>query len=670
MSEAGGSAANRPHRILALVVASAIVAAACSGGGGSDITLRDDATSSAAEEDAGAESTDTDADAEDDEDRNTELETDDGGDQPATDVRLEGVAPPIRVDQFGYRPGDTKVAVIADPEVGFDAAIDIEVGDTIEVRRVDDDRVVYSGAPEPWGDGEVHEQSGDRGWWFDFSSVQTRGTYYVVDPSTEHRSGPFDIDPDVYDDVLDAALRMFWFNRANIDHPEELAGPWNDGPAFVGPNQDTEARSVDARDDADTTRDLSGGWFDAGDPNKYVTFAAEPVHGLLTIYRRFPELFGDDLQITESGNGIPDIVDEIKWETDWLEKMQLDDGSVLIKVGLLGYESDLIPSQSPEPRFYEEACSSSTITAAGMFANAALVFSQIPALADDAVRLRDRAIAAWDWYQANPIQEDCDPTAVKAGDADVDAETQEQDETVAAIYLFALTGAREYHTRVIEHYDTTLPFDGEGFGHYGPDQADALLYYRTLPDADPAVVDAIDARIADLADWSTMVGFDPTADLYRSFMPDYMYHWGSNRVKANSGASNLLVGGIDGGQERATAHLNFFHGVNPLGLVYLSNMEGLGAERSAEHLFHHWFGDRSMFDVNRNPDIGVPPGFVLGGPNTFYSGDTFPPAGQPVQKSYADWAAYGEDPSWEITEPAIYYQSAYLRLLASVIASS
>ncbi|MEL6981781.1 MAG: glycoside hydrolase family 9 protein, partial [Actinomycetota bacterium] len=384
----------------------------------------------------------------------------------------------------------------------------------------------------------------------------------------------------------------------------------------------------------------------------------------------YPDLFDDELGITESGNGIPDIVDEVKWETDWLERMQLDDGSVLTKVGLLGFESEPIPSEAYRPRFYEEACSSATIAAAGMYANAALVYDQFPELSEDADRLRDRAVAAWDWYQSNPIEDDCDPQEVKAGDADLSAEVQEQAETLAAIYLFALTGGSTYHNRVIAEHDTMLPFDGEGFGHYGPDEADALIYYTTLADADPDVVESIEARIADLAEWSTLIGFDPGADLYRAFMPDYMYHWGSSRVKANSGAANLLVDDIDGGRERAQGHLQYFHGVNPLGLVYLSNMDDLGAERSAQHLFHHWFGERTQFDVNRFPEgPGVPPGFVLGGPNRGYSGQTEPPAAQPVQKSYADWAAYGGEPAWEITEPAIYYQSAYLRLLAGVLAN-
>jgi endoglucanase len=181
--------------------------------------------------------------------------------------------------------------------------------------------MVFAGAPQLWSDGAVRTQSGDRGWWFDFSAVVEPGSYYIVDVERDIAGGRFEIADDVYDDVLDAALRMFWFKRANTPHPESLAGPWSDEAAYVGPGQDTEARSVDDPDNAATTLDLSGGWFDAGDTGKYVTFASEPVHQLLTAYERNPAVFDDAVGIPESGNGIADVLDEVRWEIEWLERM-------------------------------------------------------------------------------------------------------------------------------------------------------------------------------------------------------------------------------------------------------------------------------------------------------------------------------------------------------------
>jgi len=73
--------------------------------------------------------------------------------------------------------------------------------------------------------------------------------------------------------------------------------------------------------DASTAKDLNGGWFDAGDYNKYITFANRPIHDMLWAYQENPDVFGDNWNIPESANGIPDVLDEIKWELDWMFKM-------------------------------------------------------------------------------------------------------------------------------------------------------------------------------------------------------------------------------------------------------------------------------------------------------------------------------------------------------------
>ncbi len=563
----------------------------------------------------------------------------------------------IHLDQFGYMRSAQKVAVLANPVEGFNSGSSTERGTVLEVRRALDDEVVYTGNIEEWNEGEVHEQSGDRGWWFDFSSLEDPGTYYLIDPTSNERTGDFEIGDDVYEEVLDASLKVFWFNRGNTEHAEEFGGVWSDAASYVGPEQDTEARAVETPEDPSSARDLSGGWFDAGDTNKYVTFAMEPVHLLLTAYETSPNLFDDGLGIPESGNGIPDIVDEVRWEIDWLTKMQNPDGGVLTKVGLLDFSGAVVPSEHAAPRYYEEVCSSSTIAAAGMFAHAALVYGQIPELRDEVPQLTQQAETAWRWYQGNTKRNDCDPQEVKAGDADMSIAEQGQSEVVAAVYLWALTGGDEYRESVRRGYASTNPFLLNGFNMYAPHQGDALLYYRELPGADTSVVRAIDGRIAELLEQSPLYGFDPDADLYRAYMPDETYHWGSNRVKANIGFSNVALQ-ADDGRARAADHLHYFHGANPLGTVYLSNMNSLGAEQSIEHILHYWFGERSP--------IEPPPGYVVGGPNAGYSGQAVPPLGQPEQKSYRDFEDLSE-PIWELTEPAIYYQASYIRLLAAVI---
>jgi endoglucanase len=587
--------------------------------------------------------------------------------------------PYIMVDQFGYRPNDTKVAVLVDPQIGFNAADSYEPSTTLELRNTTDDSVVFSGDITVWNDGATQANSGDKGWWFDFSSITEPGSYYLIDPVNDMRSYDFEIGEDVYQNVLTAALRMFYYNRANLAKEEPYADArWTDGVSYVGTGQDSEVHFVEDKSNDALVKDLSGGWFDAGDTNKYVTFAMSPVHVLLTAFEENPEAFTDDLTIPESGNGLPDVIDELKWELDWLQKMQAEDGGVIIKMGDIDYTSPSPWSSDTGPRFYGPVCSSSSIAAASMFAHAALVFAKLPDLADYATDLQERAVRAYDWYEKNPKRDDCDTGEIKAGDADDAIVEQEANKVVAAVYLFALTDEEKYKLAVEANYRITRPFNDGGkprWSVYDPEQGDALLYYTGLDKADPALAQTILATKLEQAIGasSDMYGFQANQDLYRAYIRDESYHWGSNFARAGFANSNLdmlhyqLATPLADYQERARGILHYFHGVNPFNMVYLSNMIDYGAEYSANEIYHTWFNDGTPWDNALTSERGPAPGYVPGGPNQNYSGDVTPPLGEPAQKSYRDWNGPSGQP-WEITEPAIYYQANYIRLLANFVA--
>jgi endoglucanase len=105
-----------------------------------------------------------------------------------------------------------------------------------------------------------------------------------------------------------------------------------------------------------------------------------------------------------------------------------------------------------------------------------------------------------------------------------------------------------------------------------------------------------------------------------------------------------------------------------LAWCYLSNMNSLGAEKSVMSIYHGWFRHGSIYD-GPNP-LGSAPGYLAGGPNQFFSVNWIaPPYGQPPMKAYKDWNAawnatmQANEASWEITEPAIYYQAIYIAML-------
>lgn len=602
----------------------------------------------------------------------------------------------IVVDQFGYRPGMKKVAVLADPQRGWNAKDAYVPPKELEVRAWVDEKVVFRGPVSVWNQGAVDSSAGDKGAWFDFSSVDAEGTYFVFDPQKNVRSHPFAIGKDVYRDVLKAAMRSFYFNRANFEKkpPHSCVGTrcWSLGVDYMGEGQDKEARSVTDRENPKTARDLSGGWWDAGDTGKYVTFSNDAFHQLLTAYAENPAAFGDDFGIPESKNGLPDLIDEVLVELAWLKKMQPADlkGGGLIKLANADY-GDPVPDQSKFKRYYyAPVCSAATIVLAGEFAHAALVLKKFPKFAAEVKDLTERAKKGFAFYQQNPKSDACDDGTLKSGDADKSLAEQDKIAVASAVYLFALTGDRAFGEYVQKNYQKTRPFEGDQWSLYDQSQGDALLYYAALPTADAATRDAIRARKKSQAEALDYYGFKPELDLYRAYMRTDSYHWGSNNQRASYGNTNydllrydLLPGEQRRGyEERVAGMLHSFHGVNPMQLVYLTNMYAYGGDACADEAYHTWFRDKDpKWDNARTSELGPAPGYVTGGPNKDYCNGQDPKQHacarspirrQPAEKAYLDSNTSFDPPnqydkSWELTEPAIYYQASYVRLVSKFV---
>lgn len=588
----------------------------------------------------------------------------------------------ILVDQFGYRPEDPKVAVIRSPVEGFDAADVFNPGSRYLVRRLDTGEVVHTGAPEPWERGKVQPSSGDKGWWFDFSGVRAPGRYEVVDTERDARSAPFEIAPDVYRKALRDATRMYFYQRSGFAKREPYAQAcWADDAAYLGPGQESQAHDVTDRDNPAKVRDMRGGWFDAGDTNKYVTFAAPAVHQLLLAFENSPAVFTDDFGLPESGNGIPDLLDEVRWETDWVKRMQFEHGGLALKVGAIKYPGVGAPSKDSGARFYVPECTSSTIAGAGMMAHAAHVFRKHPGLQAEASDLQARARSAWARFISAPrLQTDCDLRVVKSGDADRTEAEQRGLAAQAAIYLFAITGEESYRNYVRDHYRDLQPYRDIGWGRYNEEQGEALLFFTRLDGIPSEFRQRIlsDLRRA-IAGGNGVFRFEPRHDLYRSFLHDPQYHWGSLQPRANYGNVNLQAARHSmpdaederSLRQRALETLHYFHGVNPQGLVMLSNMRQAGATRSLDQLLHVWFAAGTKWDSVTGSACGPAPGYVTGGANARVAEDGVPasarpPRGQPPQKAFL----VSNDTriaAWTFNETGIYYQSAYVKLLSEFV---
>ncbi|MEL6986689.1 MAG: glycoside hydrolase family 9 protein, partial [Bacteroidota bacterium] len=592
-------------------------------------------------------------------------------------------SPFIHVDQFGYYPNAEKVAVLSNPQEGYNSDDSYTPGSTLEVRESGSNNVVFTGSPSPWNNGSTHDQSGDQGWWFDFSNVMVEGTYHIFDPSRNAKSADFEINADIYRDILVASGRMFFYNRCNFTKDASNVGVYADGMSFMNNQQDGNARFIFAQGDASLEKELSGGWFDAGDYNKYVTFATGAVHDMLWAYRDFPQAFGDDWNIAESGNGIADILDEVKWELEWLLKMNNPDGTTHNKLGSRNYSENVAspPSANTDPRFYGNTCTSASIAVAGMFAHAAKVFANVPGMDDFVDSLQISAIRSWDFVlpalESYYLEVDCDDGSIVAGDADWNFDFQREQALASAAYLFELTGNENYNTYLSTYaYSDSEALETGFWGPYKMAINDALLNYSILPNANAALASAISTSFSDAVNnnWNGFYGFND-ADLYRAYMPDWSYSWGSNNPKAAYGTMNYLAEkyNVDANKnadflKKRYNQLHYFHGINPLGIVYLSNMGDYGAERSCNEIYHGWFAPGTDYDNAQTSAHGPAPGYIPGGPNGYFTVTSLtPPYGQPFQKSYLDFNDGWPLNSWEITEPAIYYQASFLRLIAGIV---
>lgn len=589
-----------------------------------------------------------------------------------------------RVDQFGYLPTEEKVAVIGCAMEGYNSPEDFAPGGTLEVRSFPGGDTVFSAEPVVWNGGATDVLAGDKGWWFDFSSVTAEGDYIIYDPEKGLRSHVFRIAQDVYSDVLVQAVRTYYYQREGFAKVEPYADArWTDASSHAN---DKKARSVFDKENAETERDVSGGWMDAGDQNKYVTFLDGVIPILLYAYTTYPTAFSDDTNIPESGNGVPDILDEIDWEISWLLKMQDSDGGVFIKAGSLNTDDPSPPSSDTRPRYYGKKCTSSSISFAGIAAQTALVYRDVPELAGKVAELTSAAERAWSWFsEQSTLDEECDQGEIKSGDADRTAAEQEANAARAAYWLWKLTNSASYHDYFRENYSKLEGMAKTWWGPYRVQEADVAALYTLEPDADATVVADIKSSIASQeSNCGDYYGFSDKKALYRAFMAEAAFHWGSNNPRASVGA--ILYRMIDLGlnpdrhdvyRKRALQHVHWLHGVNALGKVYLSNMGAFGAEDSVTEFFHTWYAHGTDWDSTILSSKGPPPGYLVGGPNTSYGTQGWedaathsisPPFGQPGEKAYKDFNEGWPEASYAVTENGIYYQAAYVRLLAAVIA--
>lgn len=623
-----------------------------------------------------------------------------GGGAGGATVIANGGAPPqtisadLRLDHFGYRPDESKIAVVLGASQ-VDAELRLAQGDGIVARFT-------SGASA------TDEDSGDQYSVIDFSSFKTAGKFYIDVPSKNYRSYEFEIRDDVDDIVGIAAVRSYYFQRCNHDKALPYAGDavgayTGLGGKWVDAECHTQDRSLGAGPGSANagTLDLQGGWHDAGDYQK--TLWDRGVEHLLFAYELNPGVWKDgQLNLPESGNGVPDLLDEIRWELDFYVRMLRTDGHFLSSVK--GNNATVVspPSASDEQRVYFDGTSPSgngwsgggvttfeaTANGTRALAHAAVVFGAA-GQSSVASGYRAAALRGWAWLSGKT-----------PGNA-----AERRLELAAAAAVWRLDSTQTSAATFVKSFAWST---WDGLLPYSVTPAESVITvaaWNTLLNsaADSTLLATIRAaagRVVISRDWEQRGVY---GGMFGSASGGWDFSWGSNRNASMYGA-NLLAAvhfGILAGHTEAEvrtqglAYLHYMLGLNPKAMVYLTNMAAYGGEHSSFQLYHGWFsytggdGDHGSATYNGKPKsvveplypyyvddsqtstYGPAPGLVPGGPNFGYSGTYVIPDRAYPAYAYRDWSVgCGWDgskcasASWEITEPDVGYQGAFVFLVS------
>lgn len=220
--------------------------------------------------------------------------------EPELSYEVPVSIPGILVNQLGYITDSAKMAVFSGEEMP----------ETFQVMDAETGKAVFWGALENRG---YDESTGKYSSYGDFTELTQPGTYYIEAPMLG-RSYSFLVEEDLYDSVFEEACKQYFYNRCGMTLTDEYAGEMAHNACHTG--------KTILREDGTVSLDVTGGWHHDENGSKNVTGAAESIGVILLAYELYGNSFTDDMGIPESGNGIPDILDEVRYEVEWLLKMQ------------------------------------------------------------------------------------------------------------------------------------------------------------------------------------------------------------------------------------------------------------------------------------------------------------------------------------------------------------
>lgn len=531
----------------------------------------------------------------------------------------------FRIDQAGYAVGLPKPAAVLTEETVL-----LETEDGEELRRWEGLQLKFDRA------------AGENVALIDLGDLR-EGKYYLCCGEIRREVR---VEKQPWQAAADALVKGLYYQRCGCGLEEKHAGVYAHGACHTEPAKEWEH--------PEKLRRVTGGWHDAGDYGKYTGPGAVAAAHLIYTQLFFPRGCGENLNIPESGNGVPDILNEARWELEWLLKMQREDGAFHHKLTKDHFAPFIMPEEDREQEYLMPVSTCATAAACACCALGAVTWQERDAAF--AGSLRFAAERAWAWLEEHP---DCapfrNPEGVRTGQYGDMSDTDER--FWAACELYAMTGEKHLLERAEE------------------------LYGRIVNDPDPNEQGKPHVRVANLTQygWADVTGLGAVCCLFRlgeaagslytdirerflresekalelvkasgygTALSPEMYIWGSTLPLMNHAMTmilNWVLTGREDMRDGALCQLHCALGLNPLDLSLIT---GFGQKR-VMHPHHRPSGADGIEEPV--------PGLISGGPNARWNygltkeiltEDTAP------AKFFLD-----EMPSADTNEIAIYWNS-------------
>lgn len=487
------------------------------------------------------------------------------------------VSEDIHINQIGYRTADKKISVIKGTYKTFQV-IDSLTGKSVLTKETS---------------GKVNDDSsGDTVCYADFSELKTNGSYYIFIEGLG-KSYEFKIaNNSIFSEVNDSMVKALYYQRCGIELTEEHALEFTHGVCHTSKAKLYGNEAVEI--------DVSGGWHDAGDYGKYVVPAAVTAADLMMAYEFYPQSFLNTLNIPESNNNIPDILDEVKYGLEWMLKMQdQKTGGVYHKVTTANFpDITTMPEADVDDLLVLPVSTTATGDFAAVTAMASRIFKDFDPVFSQ--KCLNASIKAWGWLEENKsFVEYKNPQDISTGEY---GDSSGEDEKVwAAAELLRVTGESKYG----DYFKANYQDNSFGLGWQNVSGYAAISYLFSDSDKiDSAKAEEIRKAWLEKADM-----FVSTAekDGYLVAMHKMEYRWGSNMNVANHARHLLLADKLNNNEkyvETAVDCINYLLGRNTMNQCYVTG-----------------YGSKQVMQPHHRPSAGDSvkgpiPGLLVGGPDS------------------------------------------------------